>query len=102
MRAVVQRVSVAEVTVAGKTISQIGSGLLVFVGVQREDTEADTDYLVDKIANLRIFEGEDYKMNKSVVDIGGDLLLVSQFTLVGDVRRGRRPSFSDAEKPEVA
>lgn len=102
MRAVVQRVSRAKVTVAGRTSGEIGLGLLVLVGVAREDTEADATYLAEKIAGLRIFEDEDGKMNRSVRDAGGSVLAVSQFTLYGDVRRGKRPSFDAAASPEQA
>ena len=102
MRAVVQRVSVASVTVAGTIVGAIDSGLLVLLGVARDDTEADAQYLSDRIAALRIFDDADGKMNLSVKDIGGGLLIVSQFTLYGDVRRGLRPSWSDAAPPEIA
>jgi len=102
MRAVVQRVSRAKVTVNGWASGEIGLGLLVLLGVGRPDTEADVNYLVEKIAGLRIFEDEDGKMNRSVRDAGGSVLAVSQFTLYGDVRRGKRPSFDDAAPPEQA
>src|SRR5579872_4445765 len=102
MRAVVQRVSRAKVTIAGRTSGEIGLGLLVLLGVGREDTEADVEYLSEKIAGLRIFEDSDGKMNRSVADAGGSVLAVSQFTLYGDVRRGKRPSFDDAAPPEQA
>jgi D-aminoacyl-tRNA deacylase len=102
MRAVVQRVSRAKVTVDGWTSGEIGLGLLVLLGVGHPDTEADVNYLVEKVAGLRIFEDEDSKMNRSVLDVGGSVLAVSQFTLYGDVRRGKRPSFDDAAPPEQA
>ena len=102
VRAVVQRVSTASVTVEERTVGEIGPGLLVLVGVSKTDTESDADYLVDKTAGLRIFEDEDGKMNRSVVDVRGAVLAVSQFTLYGDVRRGKRPSFDDAARPERA
>ena len=96
MRAVVQRVKNACVDVAGTTVGAIDHGLLVFLGVTHEDTESDANYLAEKIVGLRIFEDENDKMNLSVQDVGGKILSVSQFTLYGDCRRGRRPSFSDA------
>lgn len=96
MRAVVQRVKNVCVDVAGTTVGAIDHGLLVFLGVTHEDTEADANYLAEKIVGLRIFEDENDKMNLSVQDVGGKILSVSQFTLYGDCRRGRRPSFSDA------
>jgi D-aminoacyl-tRNA deacylase len=102
MRAVVQRVSRAKVTVNGWTSGEIGLGLLVLVGVGHGDTEADSTYLAEKIAGLRIFEDVDGKMNRSVVDVGGSVLAVSQFTLYGDVRRGKRPSFDAAAPPDDA
>lgn len=102
MRAVVQRVSRAKVTVEGWTSGEIGLGLLVLLGVGHPDTEADVNYLVEKIVGLRIFEDEDGKMNRSVLEVGGSVLAVSQFTLYGDVRRGKRPSFDDAAPPEHA
>jgi len=102
MRAVVQRVSRAKVTVNDWTAGEIGLGLLVLLGVGNEDTETDASYLAEKIAGLRIFEDEDGKMNRSVLDVGGSVLAVSQFTLYGDVRRGKRPSFDDAAPPEMA
>jgi D-tyrosyl-tRNA(Tyr) deacylase len=107
MRAVVQRVSQAKVTINARasnewTSGEIGLGLLVLLGVEREDTEADATYLAEKIAGLRVFEDEDGKMNRSVQDVGGSVLAVSQFTLYGDVRRGKRPSFDAAAPPEHA
>jgi D-aminoacyl-tRNA deacylase len=102
MRAVVQRVSRAQVTVDGEICSAIGRGLLVLLGVGHADTEADADYLADKIAGLRVFEDAGGKMNLAVGEVGGGVLVVSQFTLYGDVRRGKRPSFDDAASPVVA
>ena len=89
-------------TVADAAIGEIGAGLLVLLGVSTSDTEADANYLAEKIAGLRVFEDEDGKMNLSVLDVGGAVLAVSQFTLYGDVRRGKRPSFDDAARPERA
>jgi D-tyrosyl-tRNA(Tyr) deacylase len=102
MRAVVQRVSSVKVTVNGWIAGEIGLGLLVLLGVGRDDGESDVTYLAEKIAGLRIFEDQDGKMNRSVLDVSGSVLAVSQFTLYGDVRRGKRPSFDDAAPPEVA
>lgn len=102
MRAVVQRVSHAKVSVNGETTGEIGPGLLVLLGVGQADTEADANYLAEKIAGLRVFEDNDGKMNRSVADVGGSVLAVSQFTLYGDVRRGKRPSFDAAAPPEPA
>ena len=102
MRAVVQRVTRASVTVAGEIVGEIGAGLVVFVGIGRDDTKVEAAYLVDKITNLRIFDDDEGRMNVSVKDAGGALLIISQFTLYGDVRRGLRPSWSDAAPPEVA
>jgi D-aminoacyl-tRNA deacylase len=102
MRAVIQRVSRAQVSVEGEISGKIGRGLLVLLGVARTDSEADLEYLAEKIAGLRIFEDENGKMNRSVVEAGGSLLVVSQFTLYGDVRRGKRPSFDDAAPPGLA
>jgi D-tyrosyl-tRNA(Tyr) deacylase len=102
MRAVVQRVSSASVVVRERVVGEIGPGLLVLLGVSRKDTQDDADYLAEKIAGLRIFEDADGKMNRSVAEISGAVLAVSQFTLYGDVRRGKRPSFDDAARPEEA
>lgn len=102
MRAVIQRVSRARVAVDGQIVGEIGLGMLVLLGVGREDTEADAHYLAEKIAGLRIFEDQDGKMNRSVIDVGGSVLVVSQFTLYGDVRRGKRPSFDAAAPPDLA
>ena len=102
MRAVVQRVSRAQVTVNGEITGQIGLGLLVLLGVGRDDTEADAKYLAEKVCGLRVFEDDQGKMNRSVQDVGGNVLAVSQFTLYGDVRRGKRPSFDAAAPPERA
>ena len=102
MRAVVQRVSSSKVTVDGEVTGEINKGLLVLLGVTHEDTSKDVDYIIDKVLNLRIFEDENEKMNLSLKDVGGELLVVSQFTLYGDARKGRRPSFSDAARPEIA
>jgi D-tyrosyl-tRNA(Tyr) deacylase len=102
MRAVVQRVSRASVTVEGEITGKIGKGLLVLLGVSTDDEENDAIYLLDKIINLRVFEDAAGKMNLSLLETGGDLLVVSQFTLYGDARRGRRPSFIEAAQPEKA
>src|SRR5580704_7234823 len=102
MRAVVQRVSRAQVAVSGEIAGQIGLGLLVLLGVGRDDTEGDASYLAEKIAGLRVFEDDLGKMNRSLQEVGGAVLAVSQFTLYGDVRRGKRPSFDAAAAPEQA
>ena len=102
MRAVVQRVSRAGVSVNGEQIADIGPGLLVLLGVEQGDSESEADYLADKLAGLRIFEDTAGKMNLSVTDCGGALLVVSQFTLLADCRKGRRPGFSRAALPEQA
>lgn len=102
MRAVVQRVSRASVKVNGELTGNIGEGLLVLLGVGQDDTDADASYLAEKVAGLRIFEDTEGKMNRSVIDVGGAVLAVSQFTLLGDVRKGKRPSFDAAARPERA
>jgi D-tyrosyl-tRNA(Tyr) deacylase len=102
MRAVVQRVSRSSVKVNGEFTGKIAEGLLVLLGVAQDDAESDADYLAAKIAGLRIFEDEEGKMNRSVLDVGGAVLAVSQFTLFGDTRRGKRPSFDAAARPELA
>lgn len=102
MRVVVQRVKWARVRVNDIIVGEIGPGVLVLLGVGVGDAPADADYLVDKIVNLRIFDDEQGKMNRSVLDVGGAVLVVSQFTLYGDCRRGRRPSYSEAAPPETA
>jgi D-aminoacyl-tRNA deacylase len=102
MRAVVQRVDRADIQVQGKSISSIEMGILVFLGIQQGDRESDVDYLADKMIHLRIFPDERGKMNLSLLDIQGEMLVVSQFTLLGDSRKGRRPSFDGAENPDRA
>ncbi len=102
MRAVVQRVTRAKVTVAGKTVGEIGNGLVVLLGMARDDTETDARYLVTKLAALRIFDDDHGRMNLALKDVGGGVLVISQFTLYGDIRRGNRPSWFDAAAPEVA
>jgi len=102
MRAVVQRVSEARVEVEGEVVGAIGSGLLVYLGVGREDGESDAAWIAAKLANLRIFSDQDDKMNRSVLDEGGSVLVVSQFTLYADARKGRWPSYSEAADPEAA
>ena len=102
MRCVVQRVEWSRVTVEGEETGAIGCGFLVLCGVQDGDTEQDMEYCAKKICGLRVFEDEAGKMNRSLADVGGKVLLVSQFTLLGDARHGNRPSFSDAARPEVA
>jgi len=102
MKAVLQRVSSASVTVDEDIVGQIGAGLLVLLGVEQGDTDKDLVYLADKTAHLRIFEDDAGKMNLSVLDVGGEVLVVSQFTLLGDCRKGRRPGFTKAAPPEQA
>jgi D-tyrosyl-tRNA(Tyr) deacylase len=102
MKAVIQRVETASVRIDGNEISRIGGGLLVLLGVEKGDSEKDADFLLDKIIHLRIFEDGEGKMNLSLLDISGELLVVSQFTLLADCRKGRRPSFTDAAEPESA
>lgn len=102
MRAVVQRVSRAKVTVAGEVTGEIRGGLLILLGVADDDQQSDAEYLADKLAGLRIFPDEEGKMNRSLLDTGGSMLVVSQFTLLGDCRKGKRPSFIKAARPELA
>ena len=102
MKAVIQRVANAAVEVGGETVGKCGKGFMILLGVMQGDTKADADKLVKKIVNLRIFEDENEKMNRSILDAGGEILAVSQFTLHGDVRHGRRPSFIRAARPELA
>lgn len=102
MKAVVQRVTQGSVTVDQQTVGAIGQGLVVLLGVARHDTEKQADYLAEKITQLRIFEDGNGKMNRSLLDMGGSMLIVSQFTLLGDCRKGRRPSFVEAAPPEQA
>ena len=102
MRAVIQRVSQASVVVAAQTVGAIGQGLMVLLGVAQKDTSKDATYLAEKTASLRIFEDDNGKMNRSIEDIDGSILVVSQFTLLGDCRKGRRPGFTDAAPPELA
>ena len=102
MRAVVQRVKNASVRIDGEICGQINQGLLVFLGVSKEDTESDITYISDKITGLRIFEDENEKMNNSIMDINGEILVISQFTLYGDCRKGRRQSFDGAMRPPEA
>jgi D-tyrosyl-tRNA(Tyr) deacylase len=102
VRAVVQRVSRAKVEACNRLVGEIGKGLLVLVGVAEGDTQKDLEWLAEKVATLRVFEDEEGKMNLSVKDVGGSVLAVSQFTLLGDCRKGRRPSFDKAAKPEYA
>ncbi len=102
MRAVVQRIKSGTVTVGEELVASIGRGLVIFLGVGREDDTEDVEYLVGKIPHLRIFEDEEGKFNFSLLDVGGEILVVSQFTLFGDCRKGRRPSFTGAADPEIA
>src|SRR5437773_4573709 len=102
MRALLQRVSHASVTVDGEVVGQIGQGLLVLLGVGQDDSEAQVKTLTDKIVHLRIFGDDEGKMNRSLLDIGGEVLVVSQFTLYADIRKGRRPSFTAAAPPAIA
>lgn len=102
MRCVVQRVSQASVSVAGSRVGEIGLGILAFVGIGQDDGKTDLEWLAAKLTGLRIFEDSEGKMNRSLIDVKGKLLLVSQFTLFGDCRRGKRPSFSEAAPPEIA
>ena len=102
MRAVVQRVSRAQVSVGEEVVGKIDAGLLVLLGVSKDDSSVDAEYLATKVVGLRIFEDENGKMNRSVVEMGGAVLAVSQFTLYGDVRKGKRPSFDDVAPPQVA
>jgi D-aminoacyl-tRNA deacylase len=102
MRAVVQRVSAASVAVADRTVGEIAHGLLVFVGVEQGDGPADVQYIAGKIRDLRVFEDDAHHLNRSIQDVGGAVLIVSQFTLAADCRKGRRPSFDDAAPPQIA
>lgn len=102
MRAVIQRVKSASVTVENEMVGKISKGLLVFLGIAKADKTDDAEYLADKIVNLRIFEDDNRKMNRSLLDIGGEMLVVSQFTLLGDCKKGRRPSFVQAASPDHA
>ena len=102
MRAVIQRVKSASVTVENEMVGKISKGLLVFLGIAKADKTDDAEYLADKIVNLRIFEDDNRKMNRSLLDIGGEMLVVSQFTLLGDCKKGRRPSFVQAAPPDHA
>jgi D-aminoacyl-tRNA deacylase len=102
VRAVIQRVGGASVSVEGEVLASVGTGILALVGVREDDTESDASYVAEKLVNMRIFEDDGGKMNLSVVDIGGEALIVSQFTLYGDARKGRRPSFTDAARGEHA
>ncbi|MCC7129841.1 MAG: D-tyrosyl-tRNA(Tyr) deacylase [Anaerolineae bacterium UTCFX2] len=102
MRAVLQRVRRGRVSVSGRTVAQIGQGIVILLGIGPQDGEEQTSYLVEKIANLRIFEDEQGKINRSLLDVHGETIVVSQFTLYADTRKGRRPSFINAAPPEIA
>lgn len=102
MRAVIQRVSQAKVVVDDKTVGQINRGFMILLGVHEEDTQDDVDYLVGKISKLRVFEDDQQKMNRSIIDVGGEILSISQFTLFADTKKGNRPSFVQAAKPDTA
>ena len=102
MRAVIQRVSQAKVVVDDNTVGKIGKGFMILLGVHEEDTQADVDYLVGKISKLRVFEDDQQKMNRSIMDVGGEILSISQFTLFADTKKGNRPSFVQAAKPDTA
>lgn len=102
MRAVIQRVSQAKVVVDDNTVGQIGKGFMILLGVHEEDTQADVDYLVGKISILRVFEDDQQKMNRSIIDVDGKILSISQFTLFADTKKGNRPSFVQAAKPDTA
>lgn len=102
MRAVIQRVSQAKVVVDENTVGQINRGFMILLGVHEQDTQADVDYLVGKISKLRVFEDDQQKMNRSIIDVGGEILSISQFTLFADTKKGNRPSFVQAAKPDTA
>ncbi len=102
MRAVIQRVSQAKVVVDDNTVGQIGKGFMILLGVHEQDTQTDVDYLVGKISKLRVFEDDQQKMNRSIIDVDGKILSISQFTLFADTKKGNRPSFVQAAKPDVA
>ncbi len=102
MRVVVQRAKQASVTVDGEVVGKIAAGFMLLVGITHEDTLSDVEFIAEKIANLRVFEDKDGKMNLSLLEVGGEILSISQFTLYGDCRKGRRPNFMDAAKPDIA
>lgn len=102
MRAVIQRVREAEAEVGGEVVGKIGAGLLVLIGVGKDDVERDLEYVADKVLGLRVFEGDLGKMNLSIMDVKGEILAVSQFSLYGDCRKGRRPSFNESASPDIA